>query len=87
LFQVLSIDNNPSVALSDSQQVTVTLTFDDPAEDLDIREHHGVIGFRQHRIQIICTETYQQGGILSTCDVALITLRYSGAVSTIAFNL
>jgi hypothetical protein len=70
LFQVLSIDNNPSVALSDSQQITVTLTFDDPAEDLDIREHHGVIGLRQHRIQRVCNEAYQQGGLLTVEDLA-----------------
>jgi len=70
LFSVLSIDNNPSVALSESKQITVTLTFDDSNEDLDIREHFGVIGLRQHRIQRVCNEAYQQGGLLTVEDLA-----------------
>jgi hypothetical protein len=70
LFQVLSIDNNPSVVLSESKQITVTLTYDDPIEDLNIREHSGVIGLRQHRIQRVCNEAYQQGGLLTVEDLA-----------------
>jgi hypothetical protein len=70
LFQVLSIDNNPSVNLSESKQITVTLTFDDPAEDLELREHSGVVGLRQHRIQRVCNEAYQQGGLLTVEDLA-----------------
>jgi len=70
LFQVLSIDNNPSVALANSKQITVTLTFDNPTEDLEIRKNSGVIGLRQYRIQRICNEAYQQGGLLTVEDLA-----------------
>ncbi|MDZ7766926.1 MAG: DUF1670 domain-containing protein [Melioribacteraceae bacterium] len=70
LFQVLSIDNKPSITLSESKQITVTLTYDDPIEDLKVREEHGVIGLRQHRIQRVCNEAYQQGGLLTVEDLA-----------------
>jgi hypothetical protein len=70
LFQVLSIDNSPSVALSDSKQITVTLTLDASTDDLPIREKSGVVGLRQHRIQRVCHEAYQQGGLLTVEDLA-----------------
>jgi len=70
LFQVLSIDNSPSLPLSECKQLTVTLTLDDPQEDLTIREQSGVIGLRQHRIQRVSIETFQQGGILTVEDLA-----------------
>jgi hypothetical protein len=70
MFQVLSVDNSPSVSLSGSKQITVTLTLDDPAEDLDLREQSGVIGLRQHRLQRVCNEAFQQGGLLTVEDLA-----------------
>jgi hypothetical protein len=70
LFQVLSIENEPSVKLSDSKQITVTLTLDDSKEDLTVREKSGVIGLRQHRIQRVCNEAFQQGGLLTVEDLA-----------------
>jgi hypothetical protein len=69
-FQVLCIENNPSIKLADSKQVTVTLTLDDPKEDLSIREKFGVIGLRLHRIQRLCDEAFQQGGLLTVEDLA-----------------
>ena len=48
----------------------VTLTLDAGAEDLQIRKKHGVIGLRQHRIQRVCTEAFQQGGLLTVEDLA-----------------
>ena len=70
LFQVLAIDNPPSVDLSESNQITVTLTVDDPDEDLEIRKNYGIISLRQHRLQRVCNEAYQQGGILTVEDLA-----------------
>ena len=70
LFQVLSIDNSASLPLSECKQLTVTLTLDDPQEDLTIREQSGVIGLRQHRIQRVSLEAFQQGGILTVEDLA-----------------
>lgn len=70
LFQVVGIENSPAVPLSKCQQHTVTLTLDDPKEDLSIREKDGVIALRRHRIQRVCTEAFQQGGLLTVEDVA-----------------
>ena len=69
-FQVIAMDNAPSVPLSNSKQLTVTLTFDDPHEDLEIRKQKGVIALRRHRIQRVCTEAFQQGGLLTVEDLA-----------------
>ena len=69
-FQVIAVDNAPSVPLSHSKQLTVTLTLDDPHEDLDIRKQAGVITLRRHRIQRVCTEAFQQGGLLTVEDLA-----------------
>lgn len=69
-FQVVDIDNSPSVPLSKCKQITVTLTLDDPTEDLSVREKSRVIGLRQFRIQRVCNEAYQQGGLLTVEDLA-----------------
>jgi len=69
-FQVVDIDNSPSVPLARCKQITVTLTLDNPTEDLPVREKSGVIGLRQFRIQRVCNEAYQQGGLLTVEDLA-----------------
>jgi Protein of unknown function (DUF1670) len=69
-FQVVGIDNSPAVPLSKCKQITVTLTLDDPNEDLPIRKKSGVIELRQFRIQRVCNEAYQQGGLLTVEDLA-----------------
>jgi len=70
LFQVISIDERPSTHLADSKQITVTLTLDAGEEDLLIRKQYGVTGLRRHRIQRVCVEAFQQGGLLTIEDVA-----------------
>ena len=70
LFQVISIDEGPSTHLADSKQITVTLTLDAGEEDLRLREKCGVIGVRRHRIQRVCVEAFQQGGLLTIEDLA-----------------
>jgi hypothetical protein len=70
LFQVLSIENCPSATLAESKQITVTLTLDDPTEDLLVRQNSGVIGLRRHRMQRVCNEAFQQGGLLTVEDLA-----------------
>jgi len=69
-FQVLSIETSPSVPLSESRQLTVTLTLDDPEEDLRVRKNEGIIGLRMHRMQRVANEAFQQGGILTLEDLA-----------------
>jgi hypothetical protein len=70
LFPVVGVENAPSVPLARCKQLTVTLTLDDPTEDLPIRERDGVIALRRHRMQRMCTEAFQQGGILTVEDLA-----------------
>lgn len=70
LFQVICIDEGPSTRLDDSKQITVTLSLDAGQEDLEIRKKHGVVGLRRHRIQRVCVEAFQQGGLLTVEDLA-----------------
>jgi len=70
MFSIVGIDNSPSVPLAKCQQITVVLTLDDPNEDLPLREQSGVIALRHHRIQRVCTEAFQQGGVLTVEDLA-----------------
>ncbi len=70
LFQVVSIENSPATPLSQCTYATVTLTLDDPQEDILLRKHAGVIALRQHRIQRVCTEAFQQNGLLTVEDLA-----------------
>jgi hypothetical protein len=70
LFEVVAIENGPQTKLSDCKMVSVILTLDAGAEDLGVRECHGVIGLRLHRFQRIANEAFQQGGLLTVEDVA-----------------
>jgi len=70
LFQVVSIENGASIHLENCKQISVTLTLDAGEEDLKIREKEGVIGLRQYRIQRVCEEAFQQGGLLTVEDLA-----------------
>jgi hypothetical protein len=71
LFHVLSIETGPSTPLAESQQVTVTLTLDAGEEDLTIRAQHGIATLRRHRMQRVCHEAFQQGGVLTREDLAI----------------
>jgi hypothetical protein len=70
LFPVISIDEGPTARLANSKQVTLTLTLDAGEEDLQIRKEQGVVGLRQHRLERVCTEAFQQGGLLTIEDLA-----------------
>jgi hypothetical protein len=70
LLQVISVDEGPSTRLADGKQITVVLTLDAGEEDLNIRKEQGVIGLRRHRIQRVCVEAFQQGGLLTVEDLA-----------------
>jgi hypothetical protein len=64
------VDSRPSQALKEAALVTVTLTLTDDAADLPVRQQHGVVGLRLHRLQRICHEALQQGGLLTVEDLA-----------------
>ena len=70
LFNVLSVENGPTTRLVNSKQITVTLTVDGGQEDLGVRKAQGVIGQRRHRLQRLCHEAFQQGGLLTVEDLA-----------------
>jgi len=70
LFQVISIDAGSSTQLKNSNQTIVTLTLDAGEEDLKIRKAKGVVELRRHRIQRVCHEAFQQGGLLTVEDLA-----------------
>ena len=70
LMQVISIEEGPGKSLRDSKQITVTLTLDAGGEDLSVRKESGVVGLRRHRIQRVCIEAFQQGGLLTVEDLA-----------------
>jgi DNA-binding CsgD family transcriptional regulator len=67
---VISIEGRQSQSLAEAPLVTVTLTLSNDAEDLPIRERHGVVGLRRHRLQRICREALQQDGLLTVEDLA-----------------
>lgn len=69
-LSVLSIDAKISRSISQSKQITVTLTLNDDKEDLQIRKQHGVIGLRRHKIQRLCQQAFDQGGLLTVEDLA-----------------
>ena len=69
-LSILSIDAKVSQSISKSKQITVTLTLNDDKEDLRIRKKYGVIGLRRHKIQRICHQAFDQGGLLTVEDLA-----------------
>ena len=70
LVQVIALDAPINEPLSSARQVTVVLTLDAGAEDLEIRKQGGVVGLRRHRLQRVCVEAFQQGGLLTVEDLA-----------------
>ena len=70
LFEVVSIVNSARKKLSECIMLSVILTLDAGAEDLLIKQEQGVIGLRRHRLQRVCYEAFQQGGLLTVEDIA-----------------
>jgi len=69
-LQLVAIEARPSQKLSDAKQVTVTLTLNDDQEDFEIRKKFGIVGLRRHKIERVCREAYDQGGLLTVEDLA-----------------
>lgn len=69
-LSVVSLEVQNSQRLSEAKQVTVTLTLTDDKEDLPIRKQAGVVALRRHRLQRICQEALDQGGLLTVEDLA-----------------
>lgn len=69
-LQLIATEARPSQKLSEAKQVTVTLTLNDDQEDLEIRKKHGIVELRRHKIERVCREAYDQGGLLTVEDLA-----------------
>jgi hypothetical protein len=69
-LQLVAIEAKANQSISESKQVTVTLTLNDETEDLPIRQKQGVIGLRRHKIQRMSQEAFDQGGLLTVEDLA-----------------
>ncbi len=69
-LQLIAIEAKPSQKLSDAKQVTVTLTLNDDDEDIKIRRKYGIVGLRRHKIERVCREAFDQGGLLTVEDLA-----------------
>jgi hypothetical protein len=70
LFQCLSMRNGSTTRIADAEQVTVVLTIDGGKVDQDVRKQKGIDGLRRFRICRLCSEAYNQGGLLTVEDVA-----------------
>lgn len=70
LFQAVCLEASPAAPLSECPQLTVTLTLDGGAEDLEVRREGGVEALRRHRLQRMAVEAFQQGGLLTLEDLA-----------------
>lgn len=70
IFQAISIKTPPSKPLSQGSYVSVILTIDAGEKDLKVRQKDGVVGLRHNRLQRICNEAYEQGGLLTVEDIA-----------------
>lgn len=69
-FLCLGIENSPGTSIGESSMVLVRLTLDGGLEDLQIRKTEGVSALRQHRLQRLAHQAYQQGGLLTLEDLA-----------------
>jgi hypothetical protein len=70
LVSVVDASVPAGVALSEASQKLVRLTLDAGIEDVEIRKQHGVSGLRQHRLERMAEEAFQQGGLLTLEDAA-----------------
>ena len=70
LFQCLSKRNGSTTRIADAEQVTVVLTIDGGRVDQDVRKQKGIDGLRRFRICRLCSEAYNQGGLLTVEDIA-----------------
>jgi hypothetical protein len=73
-IQMMAIDCSvgPGIPLSQAAQKLVTLTLLDKREDVDIQHQQSIPVLRQRRLVRITEEAFQQGGLLSLEDLALL---------------
>lgn len=74
---VVSHSAPPQLPLARCEMVSVVLTLDAGESDLRVRREQGVEGLRRVRLQRLCGEAYEQGGLLSFEDLAYRLLNTS----------
>jgi uncharacterized protein YerC len=75
-LQLIAVEALPNQSISESKQTTVTLTLNDEKQDLPIRKEKGIVALRRHKIQRICHEAFDQGGLLTVEDLAYRVFNY-----------
>lgn len=70
LVSVVEASVPAGVSLSEASQKLVRLTLDAGVEDVEVRQQQGVSGLRQHRLERMAEEAFQQGGLLTLEDLA-----------------
>ncbi len=69
---VVDIDVPPNVHLLEAKKKVARVTLYSTNEDLEIRKKEGVPGLRQHRLNRMSEEAFQQGGLLTLEDFSII---------------
>jgi hypothetical protein len=73
-IQLVVVDASvpPGVPLSQAAQKLATLTLLDKEEDNQIQQRQSIPALRQHRLMRVAEEAFQQGGLLTLEDLALL---------------
>ena len=71
-YQAVGADEPAGKHLRLTQKVTVNLKLIDFNSDFEILANYGLAGLRRHRIARLTKQTYDQGGLLSYEDLAMI---------------
>jgi len=71
IYHAVSVNEPPGKSLEQLSLVSIALTISEP-EDADILESKGVSGLRKHKLLRFANETYDQGGLLTQEDLALL---------------
>lgn len=77
LLDVVAQSEPPQLPLAKCRMVTVRLTLDAGAEDLQVYRTQGPIAARRHRMQRLIAEAFAQGGLLTLEDLAYRLLNSS----------
>lgn len=67
---VVGIEERSGKVMEKMEKVRVRLTLDQGVEDIEVEKDFGRVGLRQVRVQRLCDEAIEQGGVLSQEDLS-----------------
>lgn len=67
---VVGIEERSGKVMEKMEKVRVRLTLDHGVEDIEVEKEFGRVGLRQVRIERLCDEAIEQGGVLSQEDLS-----------------